>query len=126
MSGGFRSLEDLRIAYSTSDDPLNTFYIPVLSRAKRLDRSAGYFTARGLAMVAQGLAHFIDNGGTMRLLVGAELNEEDVAAVERGADLSDITRERLIELFREPEDEVVRRRLEALAWMVATGTLEIK
>ena len=126
MGEGFQTLEDLRIAYSTSDDPLNHFYIPVLSRAKRLDRSAGYFTARGLAIASQGLAHFISNGGTMRLLVGAKLNEEDVEAVEKGADLAGITKERLIELFLEPEDEVTRRRLEALAWMVATGTLEIK
>jgi hypothetical protein len=126
MTNGFRGLTDLRIAYSTSDDPLNTFYIPVLSVAKRLDRSAGYFTARGLAIVAQGLAHFIANAGTMRLLVGATLDEKDVKAIEEGAELGEITRERLIELFQAPEDEVTRRRLEALAWMVAAGTLEIK
>lgn len=126
MAGGFRDLTDLRIAYSTSDDPLNTFYIPVLSVARRLDRSAGYFTARGLAIVAQGMAHFIANRGTMRLLVGATLNEADVKAIESGADLAEITRDRLIELFRQPANEVERRRLEALAWMVAAGTLEMK
>jgi superfamily II DNA or RNA helicase len=126
VSEGFRGLTDLRIAYATSDDPLHSFYIPVLSLAKRLDRSAGYFTARSLALAAQGLAHFIANGGTMRLLVGATLAQADVEAVKKGADLSDVTRDRLVELFQEPEDEVARRRLEALAWMVATGTLEIK
>lgn len=126
MASGFRQLTDLRIAYSTSDDPLNTFYVPVLSVAKRLDRSAGYFTARGLAIVAQGLAHFIANGGTMRLLVGATLNEADVQAIEEGGDLAEVTRERLIELFQQPANEVERRRLEALAWMVAAGTLDIK
>ena len=91
MTSGFRQFTDLRIAYSTSDDPLNTFYIPVLSAAKRVDRSAGYFTARGLAIIAQGLAHFIANGGTMRLLVGATLNEADVEAIEAGADLAEVT-----------------------------------
>lgn len=126
MASGFRQLTDLRIAYSTSDDPLNTFYVPVLSVAKRLDRSAGYFTARGLAIIAKGLAHFIANRGTMRLLVGATLNEADVKAIEAVADLAEVTRERLIELFQQPANEVERRRLEALAWMVAAGTLDIK
>lgn len=126
MAIGFRQLTDLRIAYSTSDDPLNTFYVPVLSVAKRLDRSAGYFTARGLAIISQGLAHFVANDGTMRLLVGATLNEADVEAIEAGADLAEVTRERLIELFQQPANVVERRRLEALAWMVAAGTLDIK
>ena len=126
MAGRFRDLADLRISYTTSDDPLHTFYIPVLSRAKHLDRSAGYFTAHGLALMAQGLSRFIANGGRMRLLVGAKLEEGDVEAISAGADLLEITRDRLVRLFEGPQDEVQTRRLEALAWMVSTGALEIK
>ena len=126
MSGRFRDLADLRISYTTSDDPLHTFYVPVLSRAKRLDRIAGYFTAGGLALVARGLARFIANGGRMRLLVGARLEARDVEAVSAGADLAEVTRRRLVNLFDAPQDEVQTRRLEALAWMVSTGALEIE
>ncbi len=126
MSGRFRDLADLRIAYSTSDRPIQRFYIPVLSRAVRLDRSAGYFTARGLALYAKGLAAFVKNKGRMRLLVGAQLQAEDIQAIKEGAELADVTRRRLLEMFGAPQAEIEVRRLEVLSWMVGAGTLEIK
>ena len=124
--GGFRELE-LQIAYTSADDPLHAFYIPVLSRSVRYDRAAGFFSSGSLVVAAQGLAHLIRAGGTMRLLVGAQLSEEDVLAIQRGeARLEEVTSERLVELLTEPEDQLARRRLEALAWMVAAGTLQIR
>ncbi len=126
MAGRFRHLTNLEPSYSTSDDPLNRFYIPVLSLAKRVDRSAGYFTADGLALAARGLAGFIANGGTMRLLVGAQLRADDIEAVAKGADLTQVTSGRLVRLLSGPQDKIQLRRLEALAWMVSTGTLDIK
>ena len=126
MENGFRSIPNLQEGYSTSDAPVENFYIPVLSRAKQLCRSAGYFTSSSLSLAARGLARFIANDGRMRLLVGSELREADVAAIEKGASLTDVTRERLMALFEEPRNEVERQRLEALAWMVSVGTLQIK
>ena len=126
MPGRFRDLADLRIAYSTSDRPIRTFYIPVLSRAVLLDRIVGYFTAGGLALYAGGLVGFVKNGGRMRLLVGAQLQAEDVEAIAAGEDLVEITRRRLLDAFEAPTAEIEIRRLEILAWMIAAGTLEIK
>jgi len=124
--GGFRELV-LRVAYGPGDEPLHSFYLPVLSRAVHYDRSAGYFSSGALVVAGQGLANLIANGGTMRLLAGAELSEPDVDAIRRGdANLGDVTRERLVALLSEPEDELARKRLAVLAWMVAAGTLEIK
>ncbi|MDE0674869.1 MAG: helicase-related protein [bacterium] len=122
---GFQSL-GLRSAYSTSDGPLHSFYIPVLSLAKQIDRSAGYFTSHSLSLAARGLARLIQNNGKMRLLVGMELHKEDVNAVRQGAALEDITRDRLESVFEGPSNDIEERRLEALAWMVAAGTLTIK
>lgn len=126
MPDRFRDLADLRIAYSTSDRPLRTFYIPVLARAVRLDRMAGYFTSHGLAYYARGLSGFVKGGGRMRMVVGAKLAPEDVEAIESGSGLTDVTRRRLLHLFEAPTGSVEVRRLEMLAWMVATGTLEIR
>ncbi len=123
--GGFRDLE-LRVAYGPGDDALHTFYLPTLSRAVHYDRSAGYFSSGALVVAGQGLARLIANGGTMRLLVGAQLSHADVEAIRSGTSIQDVTRERLIGLLAEPEDELARKRLEALAWMVAAGTLELK
>ena len=68
----------------------------------------------------------ISNGGRMRLLVGAELNEGDVEAIRKGYDLKARVEERLLDHFPDPEDSLLKKRLEVLAWMVAEGTLEIK
>jgi len=115
-----------KISYGPADDRLNEFYIPALSVSVRYDRAAGFFSSTALSVAAQGIAKLIQNGGRMRLLVGAELSEEDVDAIRKGAELAERLSQRLLDAFNDPVDEIQRRRLEALAWMVAEGTLEIK
>jgi len=109
-----------------TDNLLTAFYIPALSRSVAYDRKAGFFSSTALAVAAQGIAKLIRNGGRMRLLVGCYLTEEDVEAIKKGYELAQRVEERLEERFGEPVDEFQRRRLEALAWMVAKGLLEIK
>ena len=68
-------IHPFRIFYSLVDDPLRNFYIPALSASARYDRSTGFFSSSALAVAAEGVARLIQNGGTMRLLVGAALDE---------------------------------------------------
>lgn len=117
---------DFRIFYGPADNPLENFYIPALSASVQYDRSAGYFSSSALAVAAAGVAHLIQNGGKMRILVGAQLSEDDVAAIRKGHDLQTALNERLLEHFPDPQDALLRKRLEVLAWMVGEGTLEIK
>jgi ERCC4-related helicase len=122
------SLRDnsLKIFYSPADDPLNNFYIPALSSSVRYDRSAGYFSSSALAVAAAGVARLIQNGGHMRLLVGADLNEDDVEAIAQGHDLKERLTQHMLERFPDPKDALMKERLAVLAWMIAEGTLEIK
>ena len=122
------SLRDhpFRIYYGPADDPLNNFYIPALSASVQYDRSAGFFSSSALAVAAAGVARLVQNGGHMRLLVGAALSEQDVHSIEQGYDLKTRVTERLLERFADPQDALLHQRLEVLAWMVAEGTLEIK
>jgi len=115
---------DFKISYGPSDDRLHTFYIPALTRCLGYDRSAGFFSSSALAVAAAGVAHLIKNDGTMRLLVGADLNEHDVAAIQKGHDLAEVLKEKFLAYLDDPE-ELAKRRLEVLAWMVAKGTLKI-
>ena len=115
-----------QISYGPADDRLRHFYIPALARSVRYDRAAGFFTSSALAVAAAGVAGLIHNGGRMRLLVGARLDEDDVAAIERGHDLAEQITPHFLAQLAEPEDLLLRRRLEALAWMVAADTLEIR
>ncbi len=115
-----------QIYYGPADDPLNSFYIPTLSASVQYDRSAGFYSSSSLAVAAAGVARLIQNGGRMRLLAGAQLESADIEAIAEGYDLRTRVAERLLDHFTDPQDALMRRRLEVLAWMVAEGTLDIK
>ena len=115
-----------QISYGPGDDRLHDFYIPALSCSLRYDRTAGFFSSSALAVAATGVARLVANGGAMRLLVGAQLSEADVHAIERGQALGDVVAQRLVAALSEPEEAIMRRRLEVLAWMVAAGALRIR
>jgi superfamily II DNA or RNA helicase len=115
-----------RIFYGPADDPLHNFYIPALAASVRYDRATGFFSSSALAVAAAGVARLIQNGGRMRLLVGADLRPDDVDAIRQGHALKERVAERMLAHFPDPEDALLRQRLEVLAWMVAEGTLEIR
>jgi len=106
-------------------DILRDFYVPALERSVDYRRVAGYFTSSSLAAAAQGFSVFTSSGGRMRLIAGADIAPEDVAAVLAGEEerLSRILEERL-EDRSWPEE--VRRGVELLGWMVARGVLEVR
>lgn len=120
---GLRSLE-LQLSYSTPDNPLRTFYIPALTASQRYDRIAGYFSSYALALAATGVAALIQNGGSMRLLVGAQLSPEDADAIQRGEEAA--LAQPMLAGLADLADALVRQRVEALAWLVANGRLAIK
>jgi len=123
----FQELE-LKSNYdSEEDDVLNDFYIPVLARAKRYYRLAGFFSSSALAIAAKGIAPFIQNGGLMQLIVGATLQKSDVDAIKRGHEepgkiLSEIMVKHLDDIY----EELIRDHVRALAWLVAKNQLAIK
>jgi ERCC4-related helicase len=115
-----------RISYGPADDRLHDFYLPALERSTRFDRTTGFFSSAALAIAAAGIVRLIANGGKMRLLCGAQLSEQDVEAIRRGAELKDIVGQAMAGCLADPTDRSMRARLEALAWMVANGRLEIR
>ncbi|TEB09085.1 helicase-related protein [Pelotomaculum propionicicum] len=130
---GLRSRRWL-LSYKTSStiidgcpvDILKDFYIPALQLSVRYDRVAGYFRSSSLAAASQGFSSFAGRQGKMRLIVGADLEPDDVKAILAG------DRERLAaklnsELER-PESwpENVQNGVTLLAWMVARGYLEVR
>ena len=63
----------------------------------------------------------------MRLLVGAQLDPADIAAVEDGADLAAVVAERLAsDDLWDNADEIRQHRLHVLAWLAREKRLEIK
>jgi len=134
--GTLKSLKswDWQFSYKTSalgpdGGPINIlhdFYIPALSLSVRYDRVAGYFRSTSLAAASQGFSAFTAVDGKMRLVVGADLEEDDVVAVLKG-DQERLTQGLNAELEgREEWPEEVTRGVELLSWMIARGHLEIR
>jgi superfamily II DNA or RNA helicase len=121
---GLRGL-NLAIGYDSGDEALRAFYVPSLGRSISYDRSVGYFRASALSAAARGVSRFVAGGGTMRLLVGAELTEADrealIGATEIHGELADRLASELV-----TADEIAQRRLEVLAWLVREGRLTVK
>jgi len=107
------------------------FYIPVLKRTKEYWRISGYFSVDSLTVIAVGLAGLIKNNGRMRLIVGLhdispDLIEAYRLSRERAKEILEEFGKRMSQELENLADEISRRRIEALAWMLANGTLEIK
>ena len=123
-----------RLSYRTSGlkpdgqpvDILHDFYIPALRRAVRYDRVAGYFRSSSLAAASQGFSAFVGRQGTMRLIVGADLEPQDVRAILQGTE--DHLAAHLNAALAHPEawPEAVTRGVALLAWMVAHQYLDVR
>lgn len=109
----------------TNRDILTAFYIPVLARAVEYNCVAGYFRSSFISSAAAGVSHFIHNGGRMKLLLNAELEERDINALTGEVKVDGAFAERLrLELV--PTDEVRSRRLAVLAWLYNEGRLDVR
>src|SRR6266446_2591129 len=118
---------EFQISYGPADDRLKQFFIPALAASVRYDRAAGYFSSSMLAVAAAGVVRLIANGGTMRLMCGADLSEQDVAAIKQGHErLADVVARRMKFRLALPEDDYVKNRVQALTWLVGTGQLQIQ
>jgi superfamily II DNA or RNA helicase len=121
---------DFKAVYSSENDNLlEDFYVPALSRSVYYDRAVGFFSAAILSYAAQGLTSFIKNDGKMRLIIGYELTFEEIESIKDGYEdrkLSERIGRDFIKTIEEVEDHLFTNRLEALSWMVAGGSLDIK
>jgi superfamily II DNA or RNA helicase len=112
---------------SDSNDTVKDFYLPCLERSLLYRRAVGYFTSRGLALAAQGVAALVSVGGAMRLVASPRLEADDLEAIRKGyVAREDAVTRALITSIENVEDEIIRDRLGALAWLVAEGRLEVR
>lgn len=125
-----RNLSELNldITYrSDSNNVVKDFYVPCLTNSSLYRRAAGYFTSHGLTLAAKGIARMIKTGGELKLVVSPYLTEDDINAIELGYQSRDqVFREALMRSLEDTENELVRNRLSALAWLISVGRLDIR
>jgi superfamily II DNA or RNA helicase len=102
------------------------FYIPALQCAKQYDRATGYFSAGALALAARGIEGLLNNGGHMRLLVGATLGEAEAEAIRKGLNLREALESGMVKQLQDAPAGFIRDSLELLAWMVADKRLDVR
>lgn len=123
----FKELEIKQVYSSVNDDLLNDFYIPVLSKSKRYDRIAGFFSSKSLVYASQGMAEFFSGGGTYRLITGTIFEPQDFAAIRAaGGDYNQFLEERLNFDPKHFVDEIEMDYLKVFAFLLQSNRLEIK
>jgi len=123
--GRFAELS-IQTRYSSDNDLLGTFYVPVLERAVAYDRVAGYFSSSAFVSAAAGLARFIHNQGTIRLLVGVQLSETDREALLGRTPIDEVLARRLVAHLDLGADDIQQRRWQVIAWLVQKERLTIR
>jgi DNA phosphorothioation system restriction enzyme len=118
----------LSCTYRSGDSSLvSAFYEPCLCRTSLYRRAVGYFTSHGLALAARGVASLVERGGKMRLVASPTLEEGDLEALERAANRpEEVLREVALRGMGPMADYLALERLNALAWLAASGALEVK
>ena len=113
---------------TSSNDLVQEFFTPALSKAVRYDRAVGYFSSGWLRANAKGMMEFATNGGKGRWITSPILAEEDWEAMQSGDDArrDPALRETLERNIADLAETLEKHTLAALAWMVADGILDFK
>ncbi len=113
----------LKLRYSSdTDDLIEEFFVPALSRAVRYDRAVGYFTAGALARLAPALDAFLDglddSTPPIRVVASPNLPELDLQHMELGYQRRTIKDE--CTTYRPEFSEA----LSAVTWMIERELME--
>ena len=125
----FSQLDIKRSVKTTREDPIVSFFDPVLSTASTYDVAVGYFTTGWFRDAAHGLSKFAENGGKARFVISPELNKHDYEALKVASsngdyenELTTIISRSYSELFSSLRSEP----REALAWLIKDGIVQFK
>lgn len=118
----------LKNVYRTGrDDLYNDFYKKALSVSTSYDRAVGYFSSEILSMSLNGLSNLIRNNGSMRLIIGHPLKNDEFNAIKHGVALKELINDfssKLEEMLLEKNDR--NNRLSILCLLIASGKVEVK
>ena len=114
-------------AYETGvNDLIEEFYIPVLEKAKRYDRIAGFFSSSSLALSARGIAGLIANQGKMRLITCPRLESSDFEIIKNTIIDENIIAQSMCREIDSIVDDFQKDHVAALGWLLEQKILEIK
>lgn len=103
--------------------------LPALGVASRYDRVAAYFNLASLISIGQGLERLRSNDGHMRLLMGVHDVDLEIVSAATYSQLDELMnrlRRKILDGVSSLSNELERNRIEAAAWMMRDGLLEVR
>lgn len=135
----FKSIEsELKTTYYNSeDDTINDFLVPVLKRCKKYNRETYSFSSAIFSLINHALSDLIENECEINYIVGFEIEEKDMQAIEKGlrddfgiiednikSEFGDI--ENFINNLDKPGRDIYKHRLTMLSYLISKKLLKIK
>ena len=113
---------------TTTVDPIDKFFVPILSEAVTYDIAVGYFSSAWIRDAAEGIAKFASRGGQSRWIISPELTKEDYNAIKgEGTNLIKPAIEKLIDRsFEKLFQSLKENTRNTIAWLVRDGILRFR
>lgn len=120
--------KDFKYRYSTGRKDLPfAFFELALSNSINFDMGLGYFSSASFNILAVGVAHFISNGGNMRLYINQYLTEEDYNLLQNSEKV--VIEDYILQSFYAIRKALSQRNehfFKCLSYLVQTNRIEIK
>lgn len=109
------------------NEPLN-FFIEALPQSKNFDLLLGYFSSSAINVLALGFAHFIANGGRMRMVINDVLSIQDKETILEGQNkqlflIKDYTNN--FNTIKDSLSSYGKHFFNCLAWLIAKDRIEV-
>lgn len=109
---------------------LQEFLLPLLCESVSYDRVTSFYTIDSLVAISQGIDSLYGRGGSMRLIIGVHSFPPEMAEAELRHQFLEHEIERVrLEInhgLAAISDELIKRRVATLAWMVDDGLLQVR
>ena len=120
---------DIKRSYVSYGDQniANSFLVPALRCTKTYKRSVGFFSSGVFSPIIDGIVALSRNDGHIQLIASPKLNEEDIKAINLGyQEREDIISGAVERDFADAIEGLDDARLQLLASLIASGTMDIK
>lgn len=125
----FKSIQIPFQVNTTTENPVDVFFNPLLKVAKSYDVAVGYFSSTWIRDAAKGIASLVVNGGRSRWVISPSLSKQDWELLSNSASLADA--EQIVSSAATASVRELQLALEddtriALAWLIKDGIVNFK
>lgn len=120
---------DLQLVYDSSEyDLVKDLQVPLLEHSNYYLRGVGFFSSGWLGIASSGIAGLALNGGKAQIIMSPVLSRKDWEALQFGqeAKLDETLKSLLATRIDDLKTSLETDTLNALAWLIADGLLEIR